>query len=73
MTTPVDLAAASYLPIAYAVGGECIVLDHHLGQIKVVDPEDSEQVPVVLDASAMTARGLSMPAAVPTIDLEPID
>lgn len=70
---PVDPDALSFLPISCAIGGECVVLDHHAGTIKVIDLEDAEVLPVVLDEAAMSARGLSMPEVVPMLPGEVIE
>lgn len=67
--TAVDPTTLPCLPIAYAIGGECIVLDHHAGEIELRDVEDLEADGTVLDASDLTARGMTEPASIPVLPL----
>lgn len=72
MADPIDLDALPCLPIAYAVDGECIVLDHHDGEVEVRDPEDlvTETTPWSVEAD-WTSRGLTQPDVVPQLPVEP--
>lgn len=68
MTTAVDPSALPCLPIAYAIGGECIVLDHLAGQVEVRNVAAlATQGTVFSSAGDFTARGMTQPATVPLL------
>lgn len=68
MTSPIDPSTLSCLPIAYAIGGEFIVLDHHAGQVEVRNVAAlATQGTAFAAAGDYTSRGMTEPATVPVI------